>query len=71
MKMKQLVQMKLSEKTLEKVEKLKEMLGEDNRTKIVSESITLYLEIAKALKQGAKVVIENKDGSREKLRLVI
>ena len=69
--MKQLVQMKLSEKTIERVEELKKLLDEENRTQLVSEGISLYLEIAKALKNGAKVVIENKDGTREKLLLAI
>jgi hypothetical protein len=65
--MKQLIQMKLNESTIQKVEELKKIMSEENRTQLVSEGISLYLEIAKAVKSGAKILIENKDGSKERL----
>lgn len=67
--MKKLVQMRLSERTLNKVEELKKVLHEENRTKLVSEGISIYLELAKAYKAGGKVYIENSNGSRERLVL--
>jgi hypothetical protein len=67
--MKQLIQMKLNESTIWKVEELKEIFGEDNRTQLVAEGISVYLELAKAMKGGSKIVLEKKDGTRERLIL--
>jgi hypothetical protein len=68
--MKKIIQMKLNQSTIYKVEELKFRLKEKNRTQIVVEAITLYLEIVKAIQDGAKIIIEYKDGTRERLVLV-
>lgn len=67
--MKQLIQMKLNENTINKVEELKKLLKEENRTQLVAEGIAVYLELAKAINDGAKIVLEKKDGTKERLLL--
>jgi hypothetical protein len=68
---KTLVQMKLSDKTLKRVEALKEITGVDNRTAIVAQSIGLYHDMLESLRNGDRIIIERKNGDREVLRLVI
>jgi hypothetical protein len=65
----QLIQMKLNENTINKVEELKLLLKEDNRTQLVAEGIAVYLELTKAIQDGSKVVLEKKDGTKERLIL--
>jgi hypothetical protein len=67
--MKQLIQMKLNESTINKVEELKKIFGEDNRTQLVAEGISVYLELARAMKDGSKILLEKRDGTKERLIL--
>jgi hypothetical protein len=67
--MKKLIQMKLSENTIDQVTELKALLKEDNRTQIVAEGIAIYLQLAKAFQSGAKLILENTDGTRDRLLL--
>jgi hypothetical protein len=67
--MKQLIQMKLNESTICKVEELKQIFREDNRTQLVAEGISVYLELARAMKDGSKILLEKRDGTKERLIL--
>jgi hypothetical protein len=67
---KTLVQMKLSQKTIARVEALKKITGIDNRTAIVAQSLGFYLDILSSIKNGDKVIIERKNGDKEILKFV-
>lgn len=67
---KALVQMKLNPCTMEKINELKELIGEDNRTTLTANAIAIYHELAKSVRSGGKVYIKNPDGSRDRLILV-
>ena len=65
-----LVQMRLQSNTLKSIEKLSEMTHTKNKTQLVSSSIKLTEEIVSSISNGAKVYIENKDGSKELIKII-
>ena len=65
----QLVQMKVSPKTLEILENLKQSMQEDNRSKIIRESLELTNTMINTIKSGGKVIIEEKNGERSRVIL--
>ena len=67
---KTLVQMKLGEKDLQRIEHIKNLTGETNRTRIVTTAIELADMVISNLKNKGKVVIEHPDGSKETVKLV-
>ena len=67
---KTLVQMKLGEKDLERIDNIKNLTGETNRTRIVTTAIELADMVISNLKKKGKVVIEHPDGSKETIKLV-
>lgn len=65
-----LVQMKLSEKDLERVEVLKQLIGEQNRTKVVMTALELAEIVFKNMKSGNKIAIEHPDSQKEYIRIM-
>lgn len=65
-----LVQMRLQPSTLERLDNLRKLTNTDNRTQLISSSIQLTEDLLRSLKNGAKIYIENKDGSRELLKII-
>ena len=65
-----LVQMRLQPKTIERIKRLSELTGTENRTQLISSSIQLTEEIVKSLSKGGKVYIETPDGKKEVLKFV-
>lgn len=62
-----LVQMNIRQPTLNKISVLQDTLGANNRTDAVKAAIDVAEIVARAIKNGGRVVIEEKDGSRSKL----
>ena len=65
-----LIQMRLRPRTLESIENIQETTGVTNRTQLVATAIQLTDIITKALKEGGKLAIEHKDGTKEYLTLI-
>jgi hypothetical protein len=65
-----LVQMRLQPKTLDRIDRLSEMTNTENRTQLVSTSIELTEELIRNIKQGSKIYIEKKDGTKELLKII-
>ena len=65
-----LVQMRLLPKTLERIESLSKLTGTENRTQLVASSIQLTEELISNLKDGSKIYIEKKDGTKELLKII-
>lgn len=66
----QLVQMRLQRKTMDNIQKLSELTNTTNRTQLVSSSIQLTQDIFSSIKKGAKVYIENPDGTKELIKII-
>jgi predicted DNA-binding protein len=65
-----LIQMRLQPKTMERINNLTEITGTTNRTLLIANSIELTEELLKNAKEGAKIYIERKDGTKELLKIV-
>lgn len=65
-----LIQMRFLPKTLERIESLSKLTGTQNRTQLVASSIQLTEELISSLKDGSKIYIEKKDGTREFLKII-
>ena len=65
-----LIQMRLQPKTIERINALTEITGTSNRTQLIANSIELTEELLRSAKDGAKIYIEKKDGTKELLKIV-
>jgi DNA-binding NarL/FixJ family response regulator len=65
-----LVQMRFQPKTMDRIERLRELTENDNRTQIISSSIQLTEELLSSIKDGAKIYIEKPDGTKETIKIV-
>jgi len=65
-----LVSMKLTGSTISKIENIKNIINEDNRTQIVATSINLLNQLLNDIQNGGKVYIEKKDGTKEIIRFI-
>jgi len=65
-----LVSMKLTGSTISKIENIKNIINEDNRTQIVATSINLLNQLLIDIQNGGKVYIEKKDGTKEIIRFI-
>lgn len=65
-----LVQMRFQPKTMDRIEHLRELTENDNRTQIISSSIQLTEELLSSIKDGAKIYIEKPDGTKETIKIV-
>lgn len=63
------VNMRLSEKTLTRVEKIQKKLKTDNRTQAIAYAVRIAHDILTTMSKGGKVIIEHKDGTRDRLIL--
>ena len=63
------VTMNLSETTLNRVEYIKAISGQKNRTRIVAAGVELLKECIKARERGARIVIEEQDGSKQSINI--
>lgn len=63
----QLVQMRVPKRTMETLDKLKESMHEENRSKIIRDSLELTNILVSAIKSGGRVVVEEKNGERFKV----
>jgi len=59
--------MKLTDKTVERVARITENTGEKNRTRIFAQSVEVFELLVNHSKNGAKLVIEKSDGTKESL----
>lgn len=57
--------MRLKQKTIERVNFLKEATGTDNRTQITAEALALAAWWVESKQEGAKIYAEYPDGKRE------
>ena len=65
-----LVQMRLRPNTVERVERLQELLEADNRTQAVVQAIKIADWLTSAAKEGASIHLEWPDGKKEAFKLV-
>ena len=65
-----LVQMRLQPKTMERIDNLSAITGTTNRTQLIATSVELAEELMSNAKEGAKIYIEKKDGSRELIKII-
>ena len=54
--------MNLSHKSLANVKELQELLGETNRTRVISSSLEVTKHIFRQLKSGKRIIIRDKHG---------
>lgn len=58
-------------KTVEKVDNLGELLHENNKTRVVSTSITIANEIVNLIRGGNRIIIKSEDGTEQELKLLV
>jgi len=61
---KSLLKLRFQPKTLERIDKLRKITKIDNRAQLVASSLQLTDELLEIIKNGSKIYIENKDGSK-------
>lgn len=65
---KKLVQMRLNVTTIDRINKIMEIINLSNRTQIISQSVAVYYEILSAVKEkGGDIYIEYPDKTRAQL----
>lgn len=65
-----MINIRLTLPTIEKINKLQKSLSTLNRTQTIVTAVNLASEIAESIKnKGAKVYVEQRDGSKERLVL--
>ncbi len=64
---KQLVQMNVSSKLLEKVQRIQELGDLSNRTTAIKLAVEVTEVLASALSRGEKIVIVNAEGAQQEL----
>ena len=64
------VTMKLSDKTIERVTRIKNETQEKNRTRIIATGIEVLDLLITEVKHGGKIFIEKADGTKEKINIV-
>lgn len=65
----ELEQVRLGEKDLERVEVLKKMTGETDRTRVVMTALELAELVVKNMKSGSQIAIEHPDHQKEYIRI--
>lgn len=64
------ISMRLRPRTVSRINDLTKLTGITNRTDLISKSLILYEAFAKYNKEGKKIMLEDKDGSKEILRII-
>ena len=62
-----LVQMRLRDETIERVDRLKEVMETDNRTRVVAQAIRFTADVAEKLRTGSKLFVRSPDGEESEL----
>ena len=65
------VSMNLNQRTIENVDELSKLIGESNKTRVVSSSLELAKQILEMAKKGAKFIVRNPDGSEQELKFIM
>ncbi len=65
------VSMNLSERTINNVEDLSKIIGENNRTRVVSSAIELAKTILSQVKDGKKIIIKDSNGNEQEISFII
>lgn len=60
---------KFSDYTLKNIKRLEELLGEHSCVQILAEGVSVYLDLVEAVKSGKKIILEDKDGGREIVKI--
>ena len=63
--------MNLNQKTIDNVDELSKIIGETNRTRVVSSSLELAKQILNIARNGAKIIVKNEDGSEQELKFIL
>lgn len=66
----QLVQMRLSPKTMDHVKHLKKLTGISNRTQLVASAIQLTDILRSKTEAGGRLCVENPDGTKDYITVV-
>ncbi len=61
------IQVQMAQRTLNIIEKAKHQLNTDNRSEIVKTMVDISDMVINALSEGGTVIIESKDGTRNKI----
>lgn len=61
------ITMKLTDKTVQRIESITANTGESNRTRIFAQSVEVFELLVNHSKNGAKLIIEQSDGTKESL----
>lgn len=59
--------MKLTDKTVERIESIKENTGEKNRTRLIAQSVEVFELLVNECRKGSKLEIKKLDGTKEVL----
>ena len=65
------IQITISDNTQKKIDELKEIIGTDNRSRILAQGISIYHSLMKSVSKGDTLVIERKNGKKEIVNLII
>lgn len=64
-----LVQVKLSDDTLDKIDKVKSRIHSDTKTGAIRSSIAIADMVTSAISDGGSVIIEEKNGTKFKIKI--
>lgn len=64
------IQMRLTQKTLSEIDRIKENTGVDNKTRIVISAISLLNCVCEEDKKGDNLYIEDKNGNKKQVLLL-
>ena len=65
------VSMNLSVKSIDNIDELSSLIGENNRTRVVSSALEIAKAIFKQVKSGKHIIIRNDDGSEQEINFII
>jgi hypothetical protein len=65
------VSMNLSERTINNVEDLSKLIGEQNRTRVVASAVEVAKTILSQLNDGKKLILKDKDGNEQEITFII
>lgn len=65
------VNMNLSERSLDNVSQLSDMIDEKNRTRVIASALEIAKAILKSVKNGKHIIIRDEDGSEQEMNFII
>lgn len=63
--------MRLQPKTMERINNLSAITGTTNKAQLIANSVELTEELIASAKDGAKIYIERKDGSKQLIKITV